>query len=251
MTRCDVASGRTHVLPAICGLLAGPALVVGTLAGTAAQPDEFSLVDDPPSDLGAHTAASPWVANQIGSNLAGVLLLVFAIGLWGSLGRHLSARIGTALVATAGVCIFLTGLIRLDCREIDAGCGNWSWHAQSHLALAAITALVLVLAPFVLARALKLTQNWRNLWVPTLAFAIGTVVAGVAGGAWAGVWGHSSPLLSGSRGSGCSRSACCDRPDLEASVSQQPRPRRSIELVRGLSPEQPSDHRALALVRTM
>jgi hypothetical protein len=181
-----VASERAHVLPAICGLLAGPALIVGTLAGAAAQPDEFSLVDDPPSDLGAYTAESPWVANQIGSNLAGVLLFVFAIGLWRSLGRHPSARIGSALVGLAGVCIFLTGFIRLDCREIDAGCGNSSWHAQSHLALAALTALVLVLAPFVVARALKLTQNWRDLWVPTLAFAVGTIVAGVAGSAVGG-----------------------------------------------------------------
>jgi hypothetical protein len=137
-------------------------------------------------DLGAYTAESPWVANQIGSNLAGVLLFVFAIGLWRSLGRHPSARIGSSLVALAGVCIFLTGFLRLDCREIDAGCGNSSWHAQSHLALAALTALVLVLAPFVVARGLKLTQNWRDLWVPTLAFAIGTVVAGVAGSAVGG-----------------------------------------------------------------
>jgi hypothetical protein len=108
---------------------------------------------------------------------------VFAIGLWRSLGGHPSARIGSGLVALAGVFIFLTGFIRLDCREIDAGCGNSSWHAQSHLALAALTALVLVLATFVVARALKLTQNWRDLWVPTLAFAIGTIVAGVAGSA--------------------------------------------------------------------
>jgi hypothetical protein len=186
LTRCDVASGRARVIFAICGLLAGPALVVGTLAGAAAQPDEFSLVNDPPSDLGAYTAESPWVANQIGSNLAGVLLFVFAIGLWRSLGRHPSERIGSALVALAGFCIFLTGFLRLDCREIDAACGNSSWHAQSHLALAAITALVLVLAPFVVARALKLTQNWRDLWVPTLGFAIGTVVAGVAGSAVGG-----------------------------------------------------------------
>lgn len=177
---------RTRLLSALCGLLAGPALVLGTLAGAVAQPDEFSLVNDPPSDLGAYTAASPWIANQVGSNLAGVLLFVFAIALWRSLGRHPSARIGSALVALAGVCIFLTGFLRLDCREIDAGCGNSSWHAQSHLALAALTALVLVLAPFVVARALKLTESWRDLWVPTLAFAIGTVVAGVAGSAVGG-----------------------------------------------------------------
>lgn len=46
-----------------------------------------------------------------------------------------------------------------------------------------LTILALVLAPFVLARALKLTLRWRDLWLPTLAFGIGTIVAAVAGSA--------------------------------------------------------------------
>ena len=72
---------RAQVLPAICGLLAGPVLLVGTVAGALAQPDEFSIVDHDNSDLGAATADSPWLSNQLGSNLPGLLLLVFAIGL--------------------------------------------------------------------------------------------------------------------------------------------------------------------------
>jgi Protein of unknown function (DUF998) len=184
----EVGSGdRARALPAVSGVLAGPALVLGTLAGATAQPDEFSLVEDPPSDLGALTANSPWIANQIGSNLAGLLLLVFAIALWRSLGGHPSARIGSGLLVAAGVCIFLTGLFRLDCREMDTGCGNSSWHAQTHFAVAGLTALVLVLAPFVMARALKVaTPDWRDLWMPTLGFAIGSVVAGLAGSAAGG-----------------------------------------------------------------
>ncbi len=172
---------RAQVVSAICGLLAGPVLFVGTLAGALAQPDDFSLVNHANSDLGADTAESAWLSNQLGSNLPGLLLLVFGIGLWRSVGRHRSARIGSILVAVAGVSVFLTGLFRLDCRQIDQGCDNSSWHAAAHNTVAGLTVLALVLAPFVLARALKLSPQWRDLWVPTLAFGIGTIVAAVAG----------------------------------------------------------------------
>jgi hypothetical protein len=186
---------RAQVLPAICGLLAGPVLVVGTVAGALAQPDEFSIVNHANSDLGADTADSPWLSNQLGSNLPGLLLFVFAIGLWRSLERHRSARIGSVLVAVAGVGVFLTGFLRLDCRQIDPGCEDSSWHAVAHNTVAGLTILALVLAPFVLARALKLTLRWRDLWVPTLAFGIGTIVAAVAGSAAGEGLGSLLPVL--------------------------------------------------------
>jgi hypothetical protein len=166
--------------PRFAASLLAPLSSSGRSQGAAAQPDEFSLVNDPPSDLGAYTAREPvgresdWAESRGRPSLR-VRNRTLALARW--------PPFGSGLVALAGVFIFLTGFIRLDCREIDAGCGNSSWHAQSHLALAALTALVLVLATFVVARALKLTQNWRDLWVPTLAFAIGTIVAGVAGSA--------------------------------------------------------------------
>jgi hypothetical protein len=71
---------------------------------------------------------------------------------------------------------------RLDCRHIDRGCEHESWHALTHGADAGLTVLALVLARFVLARALKLAPRWRQLWLPTLAFAVGTIAAAVAGG---------------------------------------------------------------------
>jgi hypothetical membrane protein len=161
----------------------GPLLYLGTLAGALAQPDTFSLVNHANSDLGADTAASPWLSNQLGSNLPGVLLFVFAIGLWRSVGRHASARIGAALIAVVGIGIFLSGFFRLDCRQIDVGCEDSSWHAAAHNATAGIIVLALVFAPFVLARGLKVSPAWNDLWVPTLAFGVGTVVAAIAAGA--------------------------------------------------------------------
>jgi hypothetical membrane protein len=175
---------RSQAFSAVCGLLAGPVLFVATAAAVLAQPDDFSVINHENSDLGAETANSAWLANQLGSNLPGVLVLVFAIGLWRSLGRHPSARIGSSLVGAAGVGIFLSGFFRLDCRHIDRGCDQVSsWHAVAHNIDGGFTVLALVLAPFVLLRALKLAPHWRDLWVPTLAFGIGTIVAAIAGGA--------------------------------------------------------------------
>src|SRR4029453_2072547 len=106
---------------AICGLVAGPVLFLGTLAGAVAQPDEFSIVNPAGSALGAMTADSAWLSN-VGSNLAGFRLFVFAIGLWRSLGRRPAAGVCSVLVGPAGGGTFLTGVFPLDCREIDEGC---------------------------------------------------------------------------------------------------------------------------------
>lgn len=69
-------------------------------------------------------------------------------------------------------------------RRIPRGCDPVSsWHAVAHNADGGITVIALVLAPFVLARTLKFVPEWRDLWIPTLAFGIGTIVAAVVGGA--------------------------------------------------------------------
>ena len=164
----------------------GPTLIVGWVAGAVAQPDEYSLVHHTVSDAGAETANSAWLANQVGDNLTGVLLVVFAIGLGRSVGRHASARIGSILLAIVGVGLSLAGAFRIDCRAIDAGCDKpWdSSHGTAHGIAAGIATLAFVLAPFVLARALKLTPLWRRLWVPTLAFGFGTIAALLVGGAF-------------------------------------------------------------------
>ena len=68
-------------IAAACGLLAPLTYCAGLLFGGLAQPDAFSSADDATSDLGASTASSPWIYNQIGVNLTGILVLIFALGL--------------------------------------------------------------------------------------------------------------------------------------------------------------------------
>jgi hypothetical protein len=168
---------------AVCGLLAGPVVVVFWIVAVLAQPRAFSFVNHASSDLGADTADSAWISNQLGSNLPGLLLLVFAVGVWYAVGDHLSARIGSILIAVVGVGVFLSGFLRLDCRQIDRACEDASWHAVGHNINGGITVLALVLAPFVLARAFKLAPSWHDRWLPSLGAGIATVVAAILGGA--------------------------------------------------------------------
>ena len=170
-------------IPAFCGLLAGPVLVMFWVVAVLAQPSAYSFVNHASSDLGADTAASPWIANQLGSNVPGLLLLVFAVGLWRSVGDHLSARIGSILVGVVGVGAFASGFLRLDCRQMDGNCEDTSWHAVGHNVNSGIVVLALVLAPFVLAGAFKRAPSWRDRWLVTLAVAIGIIPAAIVGGA--------------------------------------------------------------------
>lgn len=170
-------------LPAICGLLAGPALVLSAVVAAFVQPDEFSLVEHASSDLGADTADRAWIENQLGSNLPGLLLVLFAIGLWRPLGRRWSGRIGCLLIAVVGVGFFLSGFFTLDCREIDAACESSSWQASAHVAVAAPAGLALLASPFVVARALRFEPRWRDLRKPAVGLGVATVVGLLAGSA--------------------------------------------------------------------
>src|SRR5207247_5608471 len=140
---------------AICGLLAPITFIVGWLIGGLAQPAEYSVVDHDVSDLGALTAGKPWLYNQLGSNLTGLLLFVLALGLWKTVGTSRSARIGVIAFGVFAVGTFLDGLFRLDCRKIDEGCDRTSsWHAAAHLVGPVLQVLGIFVAVFAL--------RWRS-----------------------------------------------------------------------------------------
>jgi Protein of unknown function (DUF998) len=161
---------------AICGLLAGVTFVVGLVLGDLAQPDAFSPADDNISDIGAQTAASAWLYNQVAANLNGLLILGFALGLWRALGTGWLARLGVLALAGLGVARFVEGFLRLDCRGMDAGCENTSWQADAHGIESGIAAALFFLAPPLLAFAFRGLPEWRDLWLPTL-LAVPVVIA--------------------------------------------------------------------------
>ena len=86
---------------ALCGLVAPVAFVVGLVLGDLAQPDPFDPAHDDISHLGAETASSPWLYNQVGANLTGLLVVGLGLGLWSALGR------GWVAHAVVCVCVWI------------------------------------------------------------------------------------------------------------------------------------------------
>ena len=166
-------------LAALCGLLAPVAFVVALVIGDLIQPEAFSPADDDISDLGALTASSPWLYNQLASNLTGLLILGLALGLWSALGSGLFARLGVAALIVVAVGRFLEGFLRLDCQGIDVACDNDSWHSSAHRVESGISAAATFLAPLILAFAFRRLPEWRRLWLPTLLTPVASLAAGV------------------------------------------------------------------------
>jgi len=153
---------------AICGLLAPVTFIVGVLLGDLAQSDAFGPADDNISDLGAQTAEQAWLYNQIASNLNGLLIVAFGLGLWQAVGSGLLARLGVLGLIGIGLTRFLEGFLRLDCGGMDEVCENTSWQAEGHRIETGVTSVLLFLVPPVLAFAFRRLPQWRDLWIPTL-----------------------------------------------------------------------------------
>ena len=152
-----------------CALAAFFTSAIGWIAGDLAQPAAFSPANDDISDLGALTASSPWLYNQVGANLTGLLVMGAALGLWRALSPDVLGRIGAGAVFIAGLGAFLDGFFRLDCQGIDAGCVNDSWHSDAHRWESRFTAAATLLAPLILALAFRGLPEWRRAWLPSLA----------------------------------------------------------------------------------
>jgi Protein of unknown function (DUF998) len=173
---------------ALCGLLAPVSYIVALLFGGLAQRDGFSSADDAISDLGADTASSPWIYNRIGTNLTGILIFAFAVGLWRALSPDLLGRVGAGILALLGITLFLEGFFTLDCQGIDEGCENTSWQSEGHRWVSRLTAVSFLTAPIVLAFAFRRIPRWRDTWLPSLAavplfFAASVVFSGIGAGA--------------------------------------------------------------------
>jgi hypothetical membrane protein len=179
MDRWSVRHGKTAIrsarelrMPAriagICGLAAFVTVNIGWIAGGLAQPSTYSVANDDISDLGAVTASSSWIYNRIGSNLTGLLVVVLALGLWRALSLDVLGRLGAGAMLVTGAGVALDGFFRLDCRGIDAGCTNDSWHSHAHKVESGITGGAAIAAPLILAFAFRRIPAWRDSWLPSL-----------------------------------------------------------------------------------
>jgi hypothetical membrane protein len=169
----------------VCGLLAFVTFNVGWIAGGLTQPDSYSFADDDISDLGAMTARSAWLYNQVGANLTGLLVVALALGVWRALSPDMLGRVGAGALAVGGVGAFLDGIFRLDCRGIDAVCTNDSWHSHAHKIESGITGAATLAAPVILAFAFRRIPAWRDSWLLSLAtipaVLVGSIVFSLIG----------------------------------------------------------------------
>ena len=164
---------------AFCGLVAPVATAIGWTLGGLAQPDAYSSADHAISDLGAETASSAWIYNQVGANLTGLVVVAFALGLWRALSPSILGRIGAGVLVVLGVGVFLNGIFRLDCQAIDVGCENDSWHSEAHRIQSGVTGAATFIVPLVLAFAFRRLPEWRDAWIPTLAALPVAIGAGI------------------------------------------------------------------------
>lgn len=159
------------------GLLAPVTFTVGWIVGDAVQRAAFTPSRDDISYLGALTAKSPWLYNQLGANVSGLLIVVLACGLWLELNPSRVGRLGAGLLGLTGAGTFLDGMFRLDCQSIDAGCRNVSWHAHAHKIESGATVAFTFAAIIVLALAFRRVARRRNA---LLAVIPGVLIANVA-----------------------------------------------------------------------
>lgn len=168
----------------------------GWIVGGLVQPADYSWSRQEISDLGALTAQHAWVWNMADS-VSGVLILVFAVGLFPLVRTSRAGRIGAVLIGIVGLGSVLDGILREDCplstsnacQQLRDGPGL-SWHHQAHDIESVLVFLAILAAPFVMARAIKAVQRLRGLRAYTLAtgfLQIGVTVAyaflyGEAGG---------------------------------------------------------------------
>jgi hypothetical protein len=73
----------------------------------------------------------------------------------------------------------LDGFFHLDCRGIDTGCTNDSWHSHAHKIESGITGAATFAAPLILALAFRRIPAWRDSWLPSLLTVPAIVLANV------------------------------------------------------------------------
>ena len=105
--------------------------VAGIVLADVVQPAAFSPVNDDISDLGALTATSAWLYNQVAATSPASWSRLRARFVDSTRSRAPLAA-GVLGLVVVGTGLFLDGLFGLDCQGIDAGCDNTSWHASAH-----------------------------------------------------------------------------------------------------------------------
>jgi hypothetical membrane protein len=166
-------------LAAACGLLAPLTYTAALVFGGLAQPDAFSSADDNISDLGAAIASSSWIYNRAGTNLTGILLFAFALGLWRALSPEVVGRLGAGLLAVPRDDDLPRRVLHARLPRNRRGLREQLLAFRAQGIVSGISAALFFLVPLTLAVAFRRNPQWRNSWIPTLAAAPAVIVASI------------------------------------------------------------------------
>lgn len=142
----------------LCGVLAPPLLAIFFISAGVVTPN-FSFISETISQLGARGMPYPGVMNS-GFIVCGVLLNLFAVGLYLRLGRSFMAKAVWFLLAIEGICIVLSGVFRTDYLGLGTA---FSAEGTLHLIFSLIAFFVL---PITIAMFLWIAYRrpaWRGL----------------------------------------------------------------------------------------
>jgi len=129
------------------------------------------------SGLAADNARDPWIM-IFGFLVLGSCAFGFGAALAAALGGHKEAGLGPSAIQAAGVLTIAAGLLRRDHVLLTAGAQ--SWHNHAHDVVSAISYVLLVAAPLLLARRFRRDQRWHAMTVPLATAAVAATALLVA-----------------------------------------------------------------------
>jgi hypothetical protein len=163
------------------GAIVAQLVFVGSwLLGGVIERHGYSVASDDISDLGALTAHHPTLV-LVAFGISGALTIAFALG-----AVRPALGLGGWLLALSLPALdnLSDAFFRLDCRAADAGCSTStaaaSWHGKVHIAVFLVAAVATIATPFVLSRAMKHTDGWRDLASWARIFGVVVVVGAIA-----------------------------------------------------------------------
>jgi Protein of unknown function (DUF998) len=170
------AKEQIRELAAVAAWLALVGLVAFNLGWVALgllQGPGYSVTRDTISELSALTAQHARVMLVV-NGFCGVALMSFALfGLRAALAGVRGGALASAMIAFSalGLDELSDAFFRLNCQTAD-GCTQLqeisSWHGVVHATVGIVTLLVLMAAPFVVARALRKSAKWEDLARPSM-----------------------------------------------------------------------------------
>ena len=189
---------QTNGLRRVLGECAMVGPIVFALASLVAESvqDAYGPRREDISALAALDAQHAWIMIA-GIIVLGLSIVGLGLGLVGAIRDGKSALVGETLLVLAGLAFVTAGVARNDCSSELQACknrvnaGDVSWHHKVHDAVG-FAALLLVIAPFVFARAFRADSRRSNLRrysliTGVLALALALIVGGETFNGWNGL----------------------------------------------------------------